>query len=375
MKRTAVIMAGGTGERFWPLSRKTTPKQLLPLVSSKTMLEDAVERVSGIIPPEDVFIVTSKLLQQPIRSVLKNVPPENVVAEPCKRNTAPCLALAAAFIKAKYGKNYIDRDISIAVLTADHSIQPKCGFEATIAAALDYVEENDAISIIGITPTRPDTGYGYIELGKVVSPENSLCTIHQAVSFKEKPDIDTACAYLESGNYLWNGGMFFWRLDTFIKQMKQTLPEVGTRINELSSWLENSVNIAIEGSPLEIEPLFDSFPNISIDYGLMENAENIVAAAALFEWDDIGSWDALARTKTADSDGNIIVGDAAVVDCQNAIIYNDSNDSDGIVACLGVDNIVVVRTDDITLVIPKDRVQDLRSLVAKIRSSGAEKWL
>jgi len=209
MKRTAVIMAGGTGERFWPLSRKTTPKQLLPLVSSKTMLEDAVERVSGIIPPEDVFIVTSKLLQQPIRSVLKNVPPENVVAEPCKRNTAPCLALAAAFIKAKYGKNYIDRDISIAVLTADHSIQPKCGFEATIAAALDYVEENDAISIIGITPTRPDTGYGYIELGKVVSPENSLCTIHQAVSFKEKPDIDTACAYLESGTTFGTAVSFF----------------------------------------------------------------------------------------------------------------------------------------------------------------------
>lgn len=373
MKRTAVIMAGGSGERFWPLSRKRRPKQLLKLLSEdKTMIEESISRISSLIAPEDVFIITSELLVEPMRESLVMIPPQNIVAEPYKRNTAPCLALAAAFIADRY--NYLPLDqISIAVLTADQDISPEIDFVNTVAAALDYAENQKALLTIGIPPARPETGYGYIETESKFE-DNHSAQILPVKSFREKPDLDTAKTFIESGNFLWNSGMFFWRLDTFIENMIECLPAVGINIAVMKGNLSGKTN----DLHLSIEPLigdvFEKFPNISIDYGLMEKANNVAVAKALFKWDDVGSWDALERVRVKDSENNIVHGAASIIDSKNSIIINES-DNKIITACLGLDNMVVVVTKDAVMVCPKDRVQDVKKHVEDIRSRFGEEFL
>jgi mannose-1-phosphate guanylyltransferase len=375
MKRTAIIMAGGTGERFWPLSRRNKPKQLLPLVSEKTMIEEAIERISGVILPEDIIIVTSQTLLNPIREALPGIPPQNVIAEPMKRNTAPCLALGVSFIIEKYRNEYKSDEISIAVLTADHNIQPNEKFVETVSSAMDYIESNKALAVIGIPPTRPDTGYGYVEIEKQFSHPANIPEIGIAKAFHEKPNLEKAKEYLASGHFLWNSGMFFWRADTFIGNMKKYLPEVGKKIDEMARCYEDKTNLALDSSLPELNTIFEAFPNISIDYALMEKAENIVVAKALFNWDDVGSWDSLLRLHSQDDDGNITKGNNSLVESQNSIIINTSTNHKIKFAGLGIENMVIVITDDAVLAIPKDRVQELRRCVDKIRQDDGEQWL
>lgn len=373
MKRTAVIMAGGSGERFWPLSRMRKPKQLLKLVSDKTMLEESIDRISGIISPEDVFIITSRVLLEPIRNALPELPPENVIAEPYKRNTAPCLALAAAFIAEKYAGDYDPSAISIAVLTADQDIKPVDSFSKTVGAALEYVEKENALCTIGIPPSRPETGYGYIELEEPFSGDDSP-GIKPVLRFREKPDAQTAAEYIETGRFLWNSGMFFWRLDNFIESMKKCLPDVGDKIMSMSVLYKKRTHIALPDALESVVSIFEAFPNTSIDYGLMEKAGNVTVAKALFSWDDIGSWDSLERIKTADDTGNIIEGETAIVDSHNSIIINNS-DKKIIVAGLGLENMAVIATEDAFMVCPKDRVQEVKKCVEQIREDKNDKWL
>jgi len=375
MKRTALIMAGGSGERFWPLSRKKKPKQLLPLESEKIMIEEAIERISPVIPPEDIFIITSRLLLEPLRNAAPMIPPENIVGEPFKRNTAPCLALGAAFIEARYRDEYSKEEISVAVLTADQSIKPIDGFQRTVEAALDYVESNDVISTIGIVPDRPETGYGYVELNGKFNSSSNEAEIVPVVRFHEKPNIEKAQEYVDSGRFLWNSGMFFWRLDIFEKQMSKHLPEVGTHICDMFQASDGKTREVYSTAFTPVEELFEEFPDISIDFGLMEKADNVVAAKALFEWDDIGSWDSLDRIKEKNSDGNIIQGIVSLHDVKNSTIINQSTDNNIIVAGIGLEDFVIVTTDDAVLVCPKDRVQEVKKCVEKIRAEKNDKWL
>ena len=231
MKRTAIIMAGGSGERFWPLSRKEKPKQLLNLSSEdKMMIEESIERIAPVIKPEDIYIITSSLLQKPIRKALPQLPEENIIAEPYKRNTAPCLALGAAFIKAKYAAEGIeDKDISIAVLTADQMISPADGFVKTVTAALDYVEEHPVIATIGILPGRPETGYGYIEVKEAFEKGYENIEIKPVLSFREKPNPEAAAKYLEDGRFLWNSGMFFGALTLSPIHLKNIFPRLAVK--------------------------------------------------------------------------------------------------------------------------------------------------
>ncbi|MFA6572216.1 MAG: sugar phosphate nucleotidyltransferase, partial [Bacteroidota bacterium] len=246
MKRTAIIMAGGTGERFWPLSRKRTPKQLLALSSDKTMLEESVLRIAPLIPQEDVFIITSQTLLEPIRKAMPDFPPENVVAEPCKRNTAPCLALGAAFIAEKYShEGFSPEQISIAVLTADQNIEPEDGFLSTAENTLNIVEKNNVLATIGIQPNRPDTGYGYIQVKEIFTKNSSAPEIKPVVRFVEKPDYDKAMEYVKAGTFLWNSGMFFWRLDNFISALQKHLPEVGNKIKDMQTQFKNKTGLAL----------------------------------------------------------------------------------------------------------------------------------
>jgi mannose-1-phosphate guanylyltransferase len=375
MKRTAVIMAGGSGERFWPLSRKRKPKQLLALESDKMMLEQAIDRILPVISSDDIYIITSEILLKPIRAAIPELPPENILAEPFKRNTAPCLALAASFIEAKYSSDYKRDEISIAVLTADQSIKPDDGFAKTIESALNYVENNNAIATIGIIPSRAETGYGYIEIDGKFTAGESEPEILPVVKFHEKPDFNQAGKYLKAGNYLWNSGMFFWRLDVFTEQMKKHLPAVGSAIDTMTALAKGKTTIAYDTAFNEVAAVFEKFPDISIDFGLMEKADNVVVAKALFDWDDIGSWDSLDRIKKKNNDGNIIEGITSLHDVANSTIINQSTDNKIIVAGIGLDNFVIVVTDDAVLVCPKDRVQEVKQCVKQIRESDNDKWL
>lgn len=367
-------MAGGSGERFWPVSRKSRPKQLLKLSSeTMTMVEESIDRISPLIPPEDVFIITGAHLLEPIRAALPLLPPENVVAEPAKRNTAPCLALSAAFIKERYAGQYKPGEISIAVLTADQSIPDKDAFLKTVEAALDYVENNPVLSTIGIKPDRPETGYGYIEVAEPFPNGSSSAEIKSVVRFREKPDFETAKEFVAAGNYLWNSGMFFWRLDTFAGALAKCLPELGGKIDFMAGEYSGKTYDAKAGALDEIADTFAAFPNTSIDYGLMEKADNVVVTRALFTWDDIGSWDSLPRIRPTDADGNVNSGRNVIFDMKDSVIYNEGKEM--IVGAFGLEDVVIVASDDAVLVCPKERVQEVKKIVGEIRSEHGEKWL
>ena len=372
MKYSAIIMAGGSGERFWPLSRVKKPKQLLELSGSgKNLLQDSIARVDGVIDKEDIFIITSESLQNAIRKALPELPPENVIAEPEKRNTAPCLALGASFISQKYAAQGLkENEIAMAVLTADHLIEPDDKFRQTVDLALETASKGKDIITIGIQPTRVETGYGYIE---VDSPFAETENVKQVRAFREKPNRETAEEYLASGRYYWNSGMFFFRLDAFIENMILLLPEIGTKIYEMRDKYKALTDKALEGPNTGIADIFSKFPSLSIDYGLMEKATHVSVVKADFNWDDIGSWTALERTRDTDENMNIIEGSNINIDTSNSIIINRNKNLT--VAALGLEDMIVVATDDSLLICPKNRAQDVKKVVAKLKENNLENLL
>jgi len=365
--RVAVVMAGGSGERFWPLSRRSTPKQLLPLTESgQTLLQESVERVSEVIPPEHVFIITSAQIRDAAAAAC-SVPGENVLAEPCKRNTAGCLAFAAAHVLARF--DVPAEQISMAVLTADHRIGDPAIFCNCVRAALEDVERRPALAVIGIPPTRPETGYGYIELADNPAPAFVSAEgvgVYPVVRFHEKPDLNTATQYVESGRYLWNSGMFFWTLSTFLAELAQGSPAHAAAVETMTAAMK-----AHDAARVEAD--FTALPNISIDYALMEKARSIVMARGDFEWEDIGSWEAVSRIFPRDENGNVVVGDAVLADTRESIVFKTPAAADVAVATLGLDNLVVVVTGDAVLVMPRDRAQDVRKIVEELRNGGSDR--
>lgn len=353
MNAYAVIMAGGSGERFWPLSRRQRPKQLLALTSERMMIEEAIDRIAPIIPPERILIITSTVLQQPIIDALPGLPPENVIAEPAKRNTAPCLALACSVIEAREGG-----DALMAVLTADHFIGNVDAFRHDVQVALDYAENHNALLTLGIPPTRPETGYGYIRMTSAAAPS----TVTSVAEFKEKPSIDVAMQYIRSGEYVWNSGMFFWRTHALADAMHANLPEVGSHINGMTSAI-------MAADPAALESTFCKMPDISIDYGVMERASNVFVVPASFPWDDVGSWDSLDRMQPRDDQGNVLQGSATVIDTNNSVVVN-AHDGTHVVTGVGLDDIVVVVTSDATMVCSKERAQDVKLIVKTLREQG-----
>ncbi|MBU3742477.1 MAG: mannose-1-phosphate guanylyltransferase [Candidatus Kapabacteria bacterium] len=355
MNTYVVIMAGGSGERFWPLSRQQRPKQLLKLTSAtQTMLQEAIARVSPMVPLERVLIITSAVLQSAIIKAMPELPAANVIAEPAKRNTAPCLALAAAVIRSRG-----EEDAVMAVLTADHYIGDVEAFRADVQRAVDAAAVSDVLVTFGIAPTRPETGYGYIETAD--RPALAPGVLHVA-SFREKPDPMTALEYVRSGRYLWNSGMFFWRVSVLHASMQQHLDQVGGRIDAMTDALRAGDAAALAGT-------FSALPDISIDFGVMERASNVCVVRAAFPWDDVGSWDALDRMNSHDDSNNVVTGRVTSIETSNAIIVNATT-SDHIITTLGIGNVVVVVTDDATMICSKDRAQDVKKIVAALRASG-----
>ncbi len=356
MNRYVVIMAGGAGERFWPLSRQRSPKQLLRLTrSDMSMIEEAIERVTPLVPMERILIITSAILRDAIIGALPNFPAHNVIAEPAKRNTAPCLALACGIIHAREGT-----DALMAVLTADHFIGNAAEFRSNVSIALDFAETSDALVTLGIPPSRPETGYGYIH----VSAPATGTGVVKVDAFKEKPNYDTALEYVVSGEYLWNSGMFFWRTQSLATVMRRVLPDVGNAIDSISESIRG-------GNQDELQRLFAALPDISIDYGVMERASNVFVLPATFPWDDVGSWDALERMQPLDESNNVLQGDVVAVDASSCVVVNTHTRSHT-VAVLGVTGVVVVTTNDATMVCLKDRAQDVKRIVSTLREQNRD---
>jgi mannose-1-phosphate guanylyltransferase len=368
--RVAVIMAGGSGERFWPLSRHDRPKQLLPLAGDASMLRDTVERTARVVGIENVHIVAGAALIPAIqRDLAGRVAEENLIAEPEGKNTAPCLALAAARIAHRHGPETL-----MGVFTADHLIRNLEVFESNVNLAFDCAAQPDALVTIGIRPTHANTGFGYLELGPEVF-SNERGGVRQVVRFHEKPDEATARAYVEAGRFLWNSGMFFWRIATLMQAFRAHCPE-------LAEGAERIMKAC--GTPdrkRTVLEVFDAWPAISIDYAVMEKAAGVCAVTSEFDWDDVGTWSALARIHPLDESGNLLTGEVAALDTRNCIVFNRPLSEDGpaeskfLVATLGVEDLIVVHAGDALLVCHRNREQDLKKLLKTLREQGREGYL
>lgn len=358
VKKVAVIMAGGSGERFWPLSRAQRPKQLLKLTSpDQTLLEEAVNRIAQSIPREDIFISTMPDLVEAIKEAGPNVPDENILAEPCKRNTAGCLCWVAAELRAKYGP---DVNVAMAILTADHQIGAPELFLKQVDIALEAAVEFNSLVTIGIKPTRPETGYGYIEAGSPTSKDSVLMVDR----FREKPNHLVAEEFLYSRRHYWNSGMFFWTISTFLGEMEKASP--------LHAQVTTSIAKSLaEGNKDEAEAQFKRLPNISIDYALMEKASRVLMVMGDFPWDDVGAWDALGRSREKDEHENVIEGNCIVLNSKDSIVVNEVEGKRMVVGVTGVEHLVVIVSEDAVLVTTKNSAQDVRWISRKLKEDGA----
>ncbi len=351
--RYAVIMAGGKGERFWPLSTSKHPKQLLALVGDKPLIAQAVDRLEGIIPPEHVFVVTNAELVDATRQAAPMLPPENIVGEPIGRDTAAAVACGGALVAAK------DPAGVFAVLTADQVMGNLDVFGATLGGGMDLAEQNDILVTIGIQPTFPSTGFGYIESGDDFGTAQTV-QFKKAVRFVEKPDEQTAQSYLDTGKFFWNSGMFIWSVPTLGKSFASHCPEMKTLMDDLTGY-------AARGEMFRgLEKIYPTLGKISIDYALMEKADNIVMACGTFLWDDVGSWPALEGHFPKDDRGNTLIGDCQTLDAAGNIVYSKGR----LTAVIGAENLVVVQAEGVTLVCTKEKAQDIKKMVSILQSSG-----
>ena len=347
-----VVMAGGSGTRFWPLSRRRHPKQLIRLFGDRAMIAETVARFEGVVPPERVLVVTSEALADPIADALPEVPRANLLLEPMGRNTAPCIGMAAIALRERTGRS----DEVMAVFPADHYIRDVEAFRAAVQAAVDHAATGSIVTL-GIEPTKPETGYGYIRCGAPLSEG-----VRRAAAFVEKPDRATAEAYLRSGDYLWNSGMFCFRVDTILSEIARQLPGLASHLDELAPALARGDRDEVARVFAEIEP-------VSIDYGVMEGASDVAVIPSRFGWDDVGHWDALPHVCETDDAANVIKGDVVAIDCKDSVLFGRP---DRVLAAVGLDHFVVVDTEDALLVAPRDRVQQVRAIVEALRARGGE---
>jgi mannose-1-phosphate guanylyltransferase len=352
MTTYAVIMAGGSGSRFWPLSRAKRPKQVLPLgPSNEPLVAATVRRIASIVPPERVLVVTSALLADSIAEALPDVPRENLLLEPVGRNTAPCVGWAAARVAR------IDPTATLLVLPADHHIEDEVTFSNVLRAALEAAAEGELVTV-GLTPTRPDTGFGYIEVGE---PTKGLA--RRVARFVEKPDLARAEAFVRSGQFLWNSGMFFFRADAVLAAVAEHLPDLKTALDSFDA-------AAREGREDDVvRATFATLPNVSIDHGVMEKATRVAVVPGAFGWSDLGTWITAWELAEKDPAGNALPGidQSVVIDASGNYVVTKR---DKLVALVGVSDLVIVDTDDALLVLPRARAQEVRAIVDALKARG-----
>ncbi len=351
----AVIMAGGSGTRFWPVSRRDRPKQFLAIGTDRPLLVETVARLDPLVPLERILVVAGAHHADTIRALLPGLPPDNLLIEPCARNTAPCVGLAAAHLAAR------DPDAVMAVLPADHHIGDPARFRALIAAAADRARRGEIVTL-GIRPTRPETGYGYIHFDRTDTVDIDGVAACRVERFVEKPPREVAEQYLASGRYLWNSGMFFFTPRRILADIGRFLPATRARLDRIAAAI---------GTPAYAETLereFAATEAVSLDYGVMEHADRVRVVPAAFGWNDVGHWAALADFGDVDDRGNVLRGDTVIVDSHGCVVQSEGP----LVALVGVHDLVVVATGDAVLVCPKDRAQDVRRVVDRLAARKRE---
>ncbi len=334
-----VVLAGGIGSRFWPVSTPERPKQLLPLASERPLIVDTMERASAIAPQERVRILAGLHLAEPFRAALTGLPFDTYWIEPQARGTAPVLAWAAHRLVE------IDPDAVMVSLHADHLIEPLDAYRDTVRAAVEVATRDELLVCIGVRPDRVETGYGHVEPGDPIDLDGPA-RAYRVRAFHEKPDADTAQRYMDEG-YFWNTGIFVWKASVLLQELERHAPEIAAHLPLLDE---------------SDEAFFEAVPVSVIDRAVMERSERVGTVAATFTWDDVGSWEALSRTRTANGAGNVLVGEAHAVDSSGNVVFCE----EGSVVLFGVEDLVVVRTDETTMVLPRERAAELKTLLAEL---------
>lgn len=354
----ALIMAGGTGTRLWPLSREGRPKQVLPLIGDRAMFQVAVERLSPLFMPDRVLVVAGRSQINLLHAQEAGIPEENFVVEPAGRGTAPAIALSAVYLRRR------DPEAVMAVLTADHFIADEAGFRRVLATAAKVAGRGHLVTL-GVTPDYPATGYGYIERGEMVENVDGLLA-YSVVAFREKPSQSAAERFLADGRHSWNSGMFIWRVDRFLAELAHTMPDLTSQLDEIDRAL---------GTPAERETLDAVWPRVAaqtVDYGVMEKARGVAVIPIDIGWSDVGSWASLLDILPGDENDNTAIhAEHLHVDSRNVLVYGRGR----LVATVGLEDAIVVDTDDVVLVCTKDRAEDVRKLVDRLKQDRRQSYL
>jgi mannose-1-phosphate guanylyltransferase len=334
-----VVLAGGIGSRFWPVSTPERPKQLLPLASERPLIVDTMDRARALVPPERIRILAGAHLAGPFQEAMRDVPGDAYWVEPRARGTGPVLAWAARRLVE------LDPDAVMVSLHADHLIEPLEAYRETVDAAVLVAARDEMLVCVGVPPNRVETGYGHVEPGEPIDI-GEAARAYRVRAFHEKPDAETAQRYMEAG-YLWNTGIFVWKASVLLEEIERHAPEISAHLPLLDE---------------SDEAFFEAVPVSVIDRAVMERSERVATVAATFTWDDVGSWDALARTRSPDAAGNVVVGDATAVEAKGNVVFSE----EGNVVLFGVEDLVVVRTGDTTMVLPRERAADLKTLLSAL---------
>lgn len=355
MNTYGVIMAGGGGTRFWPLSRQEEPKQLLNLSGNDLMINETIDRIATVADKNNIFVVTNVTQVPKMKAATTGRLQENhILAEPSARNTSACIGYAAMEIVKKYG------DGIMCISPADHFIKNTEEFQRVLTEAVKVAEKEDKLITVGIQPTYPATGYGYIKFDKA---EASVAKT--VIEFKEKPDLETAKSYLASCEYAWNSGMFIWKASTILKKFEELLPDVYACIVKIGEAMNTSEEAQV------IADVYPTIPSISVDYGIMEKSSDVLVISGDFGWNDVGSWENMDVIYDEDENGNIIVGNQINIDTKNTISYAKKR----LITTVGVENLIIVETEDAILVCDKNRAQDVKLIVDELKASGQKEYL
>ncbi len=354
----SIVMAGGSGTRFWPVSRKARPKQLLSLTGRRSLLQQTVARMGPLTGPERVLVVTGAAHAGQVQAQLPQLPPVQLLAEPMGRNTAAAAGLAAAFVARR------DPEAVCLVLPADHLITNEPLFISTLERAARAARENDVLVTLGLTPAYAATGFGYIEAAEAVDQRPPA--LHRVEAFHEKPDVDTAERYLASGRHLWNSGMFAWRAEVLLAEIRRHLPTLADGLEELAPHLGGPDQAAA------LERVYPGLPAISVDHGVLEKSDRLRVVRADFGWSDVGSWEAMGSLWDADKHGNVCQdGQLLAIEAGGNVVSAGGR----LAALLGVEGLVAVVTDDVLLILPKERSQDVRKIIDRLQAQGLAHYL
>ncbi len=354
----AVILAGDVGTGFWPRSRNKRPKQLLKILDDKTMIQATVSRLNGLIAQERVCVVTTEPQLDEIKEQLPFLRPENLIIEPKGKNTAPCIGLSAVVLKHR------DPDAVMAVLPTDHRIIDEHRFRKVLAAAEVAASKQDCLVTIGIRPTYPSTGYGYIQVNGKLDKIDTV-DIFKVKTFAEKPDSNTAKRFLDSGDFLWNSGMFIWKATAILREIEESLPELYDGLMEIEKYLGTKQQDEV------IKKVYCTIKSISIDYGVMEQSKNVFVLKGEFDWNDIRSWEEIYKISQLDQDNNIVIGNHFTKDTKGCLIDSPNR----FIATLGLENLIIIDTDDALLICRRDMAQHVKDLVDAMKRKKLDKYL